>query len=268
MTEEVKVFPTGKQHVSFSEVKCWDECSYRHKLIHVDKIDLFKQNEFVGFGTAVHSSCENFLKTGIMDTEIAVKYIDEFWTEYQLKKVGEWKKQAVDILKEIPDYLNQQFPGWSTVSAEELLYENIEGIEDIKFKGYVDAIIKVPTEIRGKIKDLYWIIDFKTSNFGWTLEKKQDQSIRNQLVYYKNFWSKKANIPFQDIRCGFMILKRTAKQGNKCDFFSVSVGDKTSGRSLKVLNNMISSVKKGVAIKNRESCKYCDFNNTDHCKSF
>lgn len=270
MSEEVKEisFPTGKPHVSFSEVKCWDECSFRHKLIHVNKIDLFKQNEFVGFGTAVHSSCENFLKTRIMDKSIALSYIDKFWAEHNFPKVEQWKKQAEDILEEIPSFLDSQFPGWSTISAEELLYEPIEGVEDIKFKGFVDAIIKVPTEIRGKTKDLYWIIDFKTSNFGWKLEKKQDESIRSQLVYYKNFWSKKANIPFQDIRCGFLILKRTGKAGNKCDFFSVSVGDKTSSRSLKVLNNMISSVKKGVAIKNRDSCKYCDFNNTDHCKSF
>jgi hypothetical protein len=131
---------------------------------------------------------------------------------------------------------------------------------ELGYGGTIDLIC----EIDGQM----WIIDFKTSNFGWKLEKKQDESIRSQLVYYKNFWSKKANIPFQDIRCGFLILKRTGKAGNKCDFFSVSVGDKTSSRSLKVLNNMISSVKKGVAIKNRDSCKYCDFNNTDHCKSF
>lgn len=268
--EEVKQvsFPTGKPHVSFSEIKCWDECSFRHKLTHVDKIGLFKQNEYLGFGSAVHLSCEDFLKTGIMNVSIAHNYMDEFWTQHNFSKIDTWKKQAEEILEEIPDFLNSQFPGWTTISAEELLYEQIEGLGDIKFKGFVDAIIKVPTKIRGKTKDLYWIIDFKTSNFGWKLEKKQDESVRRQLVYYKNFWSKKTSTEFKDIRCGFLILKRTGKKGNKCDFFSVSVGDKTTDRSLKVLNNMISSVKKGVAIKNRENCKYCEFNNTDHCKSF
>ena len=33
-------FKTGKPHVSFSEIKVWKECPYRHKLTYVDKIDM------------------------------------------------------------------------------------------------------------------------------------------------------------------------------------------------------------------------------------
>ena len=33
-------FPTGKPHVSYSEVRCWKECPFRHKLSYIDKIDL------------------------------------------------------------------------------------------------------------------------------------------------------------------------------------------------------------------------------------
>ena len=34
-------FPTGKPHVSFSEIKIWKECPWRHKLTYIDKIDMF-----------------------------------------------------------------------------------------------------------------------------------------------------------------------------------------------------------------------------------
>ena len=34
---------TGKPHVSFSEIKDWVECSYRHKLIHIDKLSTFEK---------------------------------------------------------------------------------------------------------------------------------------------------------------------------------------------------------------------------------
>ena len=55
-------FPTGKQHVSFSEVKQWKECPYRHKLAYIEKIDMFEPSPFLDFGTAVHEGCEIILE--------------------------------------------------------------------------------------------------------------------------------------------------------------------------------------------------------------
>ena len=55
-------FPTGKNHVSFSEVKHWKECPYRHKLIYIDKVDMHKPSPYLDFGTAVHSGCELLLE--------------------------------------------------------------------------------------------------------------------------------------------------------------------------------------------------------------
>ena len=35
-------FPTGKPHISFSEIKNWHECGWRHKLTYIDKIKLLE----------------------------------------------------------------------------------------------------------------------------------------------------------------------------------------------------------------------------------
>ena len=51
----------------FSEVKTWKECPYRHKLVYIDKIDVFKPSPYLDFGTTVHSGCETILESGNLD---------------------------------------------------------------------------------------------------------------------------------------------------------------------------------------------------------
>ena len=46
-------------HISFSELKNWNTCAFYHKLVNIDKIKLFKGNEYTAFGTALHYVCEN-----------------------------------------------------------------------------------------------------------------------------------------------------------------------------------------------------------------
>ena len=55
-------FPTGKAHVSFSEVRTWAECPWKHKLTYIDKVKADVESEHLYFGTAVHASCEKYLK--------------------------------------------------------------------------------------------------------------------------------------------------------------------------------------------------------------
>jgi hypothetical protein len=112
---------------------------------------------------------------------------------------------------------------------------------------------------------VYWLIDWKTTSWGWSIEKKSEEMTRNQLILYKNFWAKKHNVDPKDIRCAFVLLKKVAKPGQRCELVTVSVGDVTTGRSLKVINNMMSSIKRGVAIKRRTSCEYCEYKDTKYC---
>ena len=56
------------KHVSYSEIKIWNECPYKHKLIYIDGIAGFEGNEYTCFGTALHSVCE-FGVAGVLDKE-------------------------------------------------------------------------------------------------------------------------------------------------------------------------------------------------------
>lgn len=261
--------PTGKPHVSFSEVKLWKECSYRHNLFHVKKIDLSKPSPILEFGTAVHAACEDYLLTKQMKFELCEKHLKEAWEKHKdidtftAASLQDALRDSSIILNELPAFLEENFPDWTVVDAEHELYEPIAG-HPHAFKGFIDGVIKCKGK-RGE--DLYWIIDWKTSTRGWFREQKTDETKKYQLALYKNYWQQKhPEISLKDIRCAFVILKRIAKEGQHCDFFPVSLGEVPIQRSLKVVGNMVTSVKRGVAIKNRDSCHWCEYKNTDHCK--
>jgi len=262
-----KLLPTGKPHISFSEVSCWVNCSYAHKLIHVQHVDVQVPSPFLVFGSVQHKCCENLLKHGDPKIDIAIKKLEEAWHEHpefeQIFSLVNAKRALIEVTPELKPFLDERFPGWEWVSSEELLYEAVEGTEHA-FKGFIDIVIRIKQK-NGKYT--YYIMDFKTTTFGWRREKRDDKVLQSQLIYYKNFYAKKHNIDLKDIRAGFLLLKRGAKVGQKIELVLVSIGDITRGRALKVINNMLSSVSKGIALKNKSetSCKYCVFKNTPHC---
>ena len=271
-------FPTNKPHVSYSEVKNWKECPYRHKLAYIDKIDLGTPSPYLDFGTSVHEGCESFLNKGTIPKEKLLTNIREAWAKhgfgepewyekmprwYKHVPVDEWCEWASNMWDDVPNFLDKTFPGWERVSAEEMLYEEIEN-QDIKFKGFIDAVIKVPRK-NGTYK--YWIIDWKTAkSYGWDKRESRDFMMQAQLVLYKHYWASKNNIPFKDVGCAFVLLKRGGKPGNMCGILKVSAGPKALEEANKMVRSMIKNVKKGFYVKNRMSCTFCDYKDTEHCK--
>ena len=274
---KVNNFPTGKPHVSYSEVKTWKECPFRHKLKHIDKIDLDTPSPYLDFGTAVHEGCESYLKSKSIDRDAILDTMRKAWEEngfddlqwvekqpnwYKYYPVEEWCEWATNMWNDVPSFLDKEFPGWEAVSAEEMLYEAIEG-KPLMFKGFIDVVIRVPRK-NGTWK--YWILDWKTSkSYGWDRRKKQDFLIQAQIVLYKHFWATKNNIPLKDVGCGFILLKRGGKPGKMCELLTISAGPKTIEKSTKMVKNMVGMVNRGMFLKNRDSCRFCVYKNTVHC---
>lgn len=265
------LLPTNKNHISFSEIKNWRECSYRHFLTYVQKLDMFVPNVHVAVGTATHNTIENFLKTKEMDPQIARNYLLQYLEEnkdhekFQKFNVDVEMKRIESILGDVPGYLDTTYPNWEFEAAEEPLMENIgklvEGHDEISFKGFIDCIISTPT----KTGKQYHLIDWKTASRPWGRDKIQNDDVSMQLRLYKKFWSEKHNVEMKDIRCAFIVLIKTAKPGKHCQKIDVSVGEVSSKRSLNIIDDMLTSVKNGMKIKNRTSCRYCDFKDTPHC---
>ncbi len=285
MLEKDKVLlPTGKPHVSFSEVKMWKECPWRHKLVHIDKLSEFEPSPHLDYGTIVHEGIENFLKTRKMDIDTVLENIEIAWEKngfdtpefiekqtaaarlqgwkYRHNTLSDWKKSASNSLKRLPSFMDENFGKWKTIEAEHQLYEDIQGVSGEKFKGFIDAIIL--SEKDGKKKA--WIIDWKTSSArGWNKQKRQDFLMQAQLMLYKSFWSEKMMLQSRDISCGFVLLKKNTATEKSVQLIPISAGPTSMDKSQKLVRSAIKGIKSGLKLKNRESCKFCEFKDTPHC---
>lgn len=250
------------------------QCSYRHLLKHVRKVDLDKRGTATIIGKAFHSAVEARVKGEEPDREaikeVVVKELSEVTDEEEKAKfdVDANVERAIVMSVEALDYLNAKFPGWKLHKAEEDLYEaiaiDVAKHDNVKFKGFIDLIIEIPHKKHGTE---FWIIDWKTASRPWGRDKLMDPKVTYQLSLYKNFWSAKHGVPHDRIKCGYIIAVKSAKPGKLCNLIPVSVGPTTSNRTLTVLNNFVHSVKKGMAIKNKseKNCKWCEYKGTEWC---
>ena len=254
-------------HISFSEMKIWNECSYRHKLEYLEGHRSFKGNEYTAFGTAVHSYCEQALLKEVKDpnklfNDEFVKGLEKLivdGVELDQKLVNQMEPQGTGILPEVLPGINDYFEaGFEVLKTEEELYENMEGTE-YKFKGFIDLVVKTPD---GKIH----IIDWKTCSWGWNRQRRSEPMTTYQLTLYKNFYAKKHGIDPSKIETHFALLKRTAKKGSKVEIFRVTSGPRKTTSAMALLNKAIQNIENKTSIKNRLSCKYCAFYKTEHCK--
>jgi len=255
--------------ISFSELKVWKECAYKHKLSYKDKIPHFLGNEYTAFGTAVHLVCEEIL----LD-RAKIKKAEEIFTSsfneeidsliekkvpLREKLLAELQSQFLKIYPDILPSIDNYFGPFEVISQEEEILEDIKEFDskNKKFKGFIDLVIKTED-------DKYHVIDWKTCSWGWNSKKKSDPMTTYQLIYYKNYFSKKHNIDPENIEVHFALLKRTAKQ-NHVEFFRTSSGQKKINNSLKLLENAVINIEKENFIKNRLSCRNCAFYKTEHC---
>ena len=283
-------FPENKKHVSFSEIKMWKDCPHRHRLTYIDGHKTYEANPFADFGTALHDTIETFLKTKVIDKDFCAEEIRKAWgkngfdTEeylatqkmnkwFKYKPVDGWIDMANIVLDDFPAFMDETFPEWEPVEAELPLYEPI-GDSGMSFKGFVDAIIKVPKN-KSKNTWTYWIIDWKTTGKGgwggyrlpgggW-YNKRRDFNYLMQVGLYKKFVSQKLGIPLKDMRAGFVFMKRDQKPGKTLELLKVSAGPKFIEKSDKVIESMVTAVSRSLYPRNYDSCKYCPFAGTEHC---
>lgn len=174
----------------------------------------------------------------------------------------EMKKQVIGLFELILPTLDDYFEdkgGWTLVGAEEPLMEAIldSRVEGYNFKGFIDVILK---DGNGH----YHIIDWKTCSWGWDARKKNNTLYMRQLVLYKHYYAIKHGLNPRTISTHFGLIKRTVKKG-RVEIFRVTSGERKTKNSLDFLSKALYNIKRGRRIKNRLSCKYCPYYETEHC---
>lgn len=270
-----------KKHVSFSEVKLYSECSFRH---HIEYTQGFKspKNIHLVFGNAVHDAIDAHLKTQKPTWLTMCRTIlhwcrenpnCEIWDSKQKKLTPgilngpEWASQALGIYREVFSWLQDEFHLAEIVGTEVDLYEPIAGLteppralsDEINFKGFIDIVLKDKDGI-------YHICDFKTTSWGWDLDKRKDTIKQYQLTLYKKFYCQKFNIPAEKVKTHFILLKRTpAKSAKRAELFSITSGNVKIKNANAWLSKNTKLMKSKVILKDRTSCEYCPWKGSEKC---
>jgi hypothetical protein len=144
----------------------------------------------------------------------------------------------------------------------------------IKFVGYLDVVI------RDTVRDVIKIYDIKTSTMGWNKYMKADKLKSDQLLLYKQFYSKQFNHPLDKIEVEYFIVKR--KLYENLDFpqkrvqkFVPANGKPSINQVTKRLSEFIEECFDSDGEHNTEhtyskqaskkNCRFCDFNQTEFC---
>ena len=211
-----------KKSISYSQFALWEQCPYSWKLTYVDKAIPFTDNIYTMFGTAMHEVLQEYLK--VMYSESIVEAdklllneeledrMKKIFMEIRQKNGGEefcTKNEMLEFYNDglkIIDFFkkkrNQYFSkrGYELIGIETAL--NYDLPNNLKFRGFIDLIIK--DTVRNRIK----IIDIKTSTWGWNKYQKMDKNKTDQLLLYKQFYSKEFDVPMDRIDVEYFIVKR------------------------------------------------------------
>lgn len=268
-------------HISFSELKNWSKCPFYHKLVHIDKLKGFQGNEYTAFGSAIHDTCENLLlewqqnklltegkeqerinATKLFFKESFLKQLKQLPqnVEKRANLINQMKDQGTNLIPLIIPAVVEYFGSdCEIISTEEKLLEPIKELEEIdyNFKGFVDIVFRTSD---GK----YHIVDWKSCSWGWDKNRKSDKMTTYQLTFYKHYFAIKHNIDPANIQTHFGLLKRTAKSNN-IEIFKVSNGKIRTGNALSLLKKALCNINSENYIKNRLSCRDCEFYKTKHC---
>ena len=138
--------------------------------------------------------------------------------------------------------------------------------------GYLDLVML--DEFHNTIK----IYDIKTSTRGWNKWMKKDENKTQQLLLYKQFYSKQYNHPIDKIDVEYFIVKR--KLWENTDFpqkrvqkFVPASGTVSMNKVAKRLDTFMSEAfdDEGehrddmIATPSKKACRFCEFNQTEYC---
>jgi len=215
----------GQKNISYSQMSMFHRCPHQWELSYKENLREYTESIFTLFGSSLHEVIQDYYETfynnsvkAADEMDLALLLGDQMKTNYAeskeknneehfstAKELAEFYEDGVEIFKEFKkrrgNYLTKS--GWHLAGIEiPIMITPEKDYENTLFKGFIDAVLyHEPTES-------FVIVDFKTSTRSWSADKKKDVMTQNQLILYKEFFSRQFNVPAEKIDVKFMILKR------------------------------------------------------------
>ena len=280
--------------ISYSQYSMWAQCPHRWKTAYVDGKREFTESIHTLFGTSMHEVIQTFLTVMYNDT---VKLAEQLPLEDMLltrmkrnyknameknggvefcnqEEMTEFYSHGVQILDFIKKKRAQYFSkkGYELVGIEVPL--NYDLPNNIKFIGYIDIVIK------DTVRDVIKIYDIKTSTMGWNKYMKAAKLKSDQLLLYKQFYSKQFNHPLDKIEVEYFIVKR--KLWENTDFPQKRVQKFIPANGKPSINQVTKRLSEFMTecftpegeyniehtyskVASKKNCKWCDFNQSEFC---
>jgi hypothetical protein len=298
-TVHLPLYGQLKEHVSFSELRLFNECSWKWYLIKVAGHTPTDRSFQMDFGKAVHSGMEVLYGPGGGDPDAASQHALRLYDE-ALGTIGPLHPTDAKEAERLRGYILPkmfrdcldcpELQGIRPLRSELQLMQPIartDGLE-VLFKGFIDFIFVK----RLKTKTVIYIADFKTCQWGWPAKKLQDIEVISQILLYKHFFCKLTGADPRNVTPAFILLKkrprRTSPKGELPETFDLSVevakvggGPKATERALEYMQRSISEMHSysyernfGACVRSwidqetdEERVARCPFAGTDLCPS-
>ena len=277
--------------ISYSQISLYNECPLHWKLRYVDKLYISESSIHLIFGTAMHEVLQTWLEVMYNDSikNANLLNLEEMLRDNMIKEfkkaeqedgkppcskedINEFFQDGIFILdfikKKRADYFSKR--GYKLIGCEVPI--NVELKNNIKMIGYIDIVI------HDEVSDVIKIYDIKTSTHGWNKWAKKDENKTQQLLLYKQFYSKQYNHPIVKIEVEYFIVKRKLWENAMFPQKRVQKFVPASGKPSmnKVTNRLFNFVNEAfteegerkndmVATPSKKACRFCEFRKTEYC---
>ena len=278
--------------ISYSQISLYNECPLHWKLRYVDKLYISESSIHLIFGTAMHEVLQTWLEVMYNDSikNANLLNLEEMLRDNMIKEfkkaeqedgkppcskedINEFFQDGIFILdfikKKRADYFSKR--GYKLIGCEVPI--NVELKNNIKMIGYIDIVI------HDEVSDVIKIYDIKTSTHGWNKWAKKDENKTQQLLLYKQFYSKQYNHPIDKIEVEYFIVKRKLWENamfpqKRVQKFVPASGKPSMNKVSNRLNTFLNEAfteegeKKSdmIATPSKKACRFCEFNQTEYCK--
>jgi len=278
--------------ISYSQLSMFSECPHKWKLNYIDKLRVSEPSIHLLFGTAMHEVIQKYLdvmyqytvkRADMLNLErtLQEKMVEQFNIDKEnygkepctKEELKEFFQDGCDILdffkKHRGDYFSKK--GYELIGCEVPVEMGLQ--KNLTWVGYLDIVMK--DTIHDRIK----IYDIKTSTMGWNKWMKADDNKTQQLLLYKQFYSKQYNHPIDKIDVEYFIVKRKLYENAKfpqkrVQKFIPASGTVSMNKVAKKLTKFIDEAfnEDGTHTKNelpptpsKKACKWCEFKKTEFC---
>ena len=278
--------------ISYSQLSMFSECPMHWKLKYIDDLAIQEPSIHLLFGTAMHEVIQTWLEVMYHDSiknanklNLEQRLHDKMYEQFKIDKefygknpctlqeMKEFFNDGVAILdfvkKRRADYFSKR--GYKLIGCEVPIEVGLK--KNVKMVGYLDIVIL--DEIHNTLK----IYDIKTSTRGWNKWMKKDENKTQQLLLYKQFYSKQYNHPIDKIEVEYFIVKRKLWEEamfpqKRVQKFSPASGTVSMNKVAKRLDTFLDLAFDGegnriseniIATPSKKACKWCEFRKTKYC---